>query len=584
MAKFSEEWLAKLLAKNDIAEVIGEYVRLEKRGTRLWACCPWHHERNASFCVSPDKQMFYCFSCKKGGNVITFIMENEKFTFPEAVAFLAERAGMELPQFSDDGEYKKRKEYKKRLSQMMKELAVYYNHNLLSPGGKEAFVYVEKRKISEAILPFGLGYAKNISDGAYRFLLEKGYTLKEMLDAGVVRSKDGRVYDFFRDRVMFPIQNVFGEVIAFGGRVMDDGEPKYLNTGETILFNKRYNLYALNLVRKKKNLHNILLTEGYMDVVALAARGIGNSVASLGTALTPEQARLIKRYTNRVYLCYDGDQAGIKAALRAIDILQKEGLRVFVMLLPEELDPDDYIKKYGAYKFREMGKHALAGMAFKLQVAQRDYDMEQPDQVVEYATQAVGMIAALDNEIEKERFLRQLSKTTKISENTLKMQLLKGKREKRYSLPVNELNLLKKNKEDEEKLIALLMERPALVQKDGTLYEGLFRDALYKRIYSYISGEIKRGIMPTCAELLSVFSVESGRLAELLAEDIPNEITAEGYAEMLVRKLRIARLKEKREQLLTEIRSIQEKTKREEWMRRIAEVNLELHKISDTIF
>ena len=584
MARFNEEWLAQLLAKSDIVEVIGEYVRLEKRGTRLWACCPWHNERNASFCVNPEKQMFYCFSCKKGGGVINFIMENEKLSFPEAVELLARRAGMELPEFSGNESYQKQKEYKKRLTVLMKDLAFYYNQNLFSAEGSQALAYVEKRGIYKVSRSFGLGFAKNEFDDAYRFLLGKGYTQKEMLDAGVVRSKNGRFYDFFRGRVMFPIQNVFGDVIAFGGRVMDDGEPKYLNTGETLLFNKRNNLYALNLVRKNRNLRNILLTEGYMDVVGLAAGGINNVVASLGTSLTSEQARLIKRYTTRVYLCYDGDAAGVKASLRAIDILGKEGLHVFAMLLPEGLDPDDYVKKYGAVRFKELGKSALSGMAFKLRVLEGDFDLEQPDQVVEYATKAVAMIALLENEIEKERFLRQLSKTTGLSENSLKMQLNKENTPQRYSLPANELNLIKKSKDDEEKLIAVLLEQPSLVQNNMHAYEGIFQNSLYQKIYSYISEEIKKGIVPTYAELLSVFSAEGDQIAFLLAENIPDEVTAEGYAEMLVRKIHISRLKSKREQLLGEVGQAWDEAKREELMRNIADINLELHKMSGNNF
>ena len=232
MGRFNTRSSVQLLEKSDIVEVIGEYVHLQRKGTRLWATCPWHAERNPSFCVTPEKQMFYCFSCKKGGGVINFVMEQEKMSYLEAVQFLAERAGMEMPEFEDNEAYKKKKAYLKRLQGMMKELALYYHHNLLAPEGEKAREYLKRRKITGVIRTYGLGFAKDEYDAAYRFLLKKGYSLREMLDTGVVRSRDGKNYDFFRNRVIFPIQNVFGDVIAFGGRVMDQGEPKYLNSGE----------------------------------------------------------------------------------------------------------------------------------------------------------------------------------------------------------------------------------------------------------------------------------------------------------------------------------------------------------------
>ena len=233
MARFSEEWLARLLEKSDIVDVINEYVPLKRKGTNLWANCPWHAEKNPSFSVSPSKQMFYCFSCKRGGGVINFIMEHEKLSYLEAVTLLADRVGMEMPEAQEDTGYQQRKEYRKRLYTLMRDLALHYHHNLKSPDGKAGLEYIKKRKIAGQIGPYGLGFALDSYDDAYQYLLGKGYTLKEMLDAGVVRQKEGRVYDFFRNRAMFPIQSHFGDVIAFGGRVMDDSNPKYLNSGET---------------------------------------------------------------------------------------------------------------------------------------------------------------------------------------------------------------------------------------------------------------------------------------------------------------------------------------------------------------
>lgn len=580
MARFSEQWLAKLLEKSEIVEVLSEYMSLEQRGTRLWAKCPWHSERNASFCVSPDRQMYYCFSCKKGGGVINFIMENEKFSYMEAVSMLAERANMELPAAdADDSGYQKKKEYRKRLYAMMRELAIYYHRNLYTAEGQGALQYLEQRGIAGQIKPYGLGFAKNKYDDAHQFLSTKGYTLQEMLDAGVVRHKDGRVYDFFRNRAMFPIQNVYGDVIGFGGRVMDDSEPKYLNSGETLIFNKRYNLYALNLVRKKRSIQNIILTEGYMDTVALAGAGIENAVASLGTAFTPGQARLLRKYTQKVFLCYDGDEAGVKAALRAVDILAAEKLQVGVILLPDGLDPDDYINRYGVEAFRKLGKEAYSITAFKLHIMARDYDFTVPDEVVAYATKAVELIASLENELEKERFVRQLMEQTGLSQNSLQRQMEKFSGQvKGNTLVINEANLQEKEIEDEGRLLATLLERPDLIE-DLRISKKLFTSEVYKNVLSYMESEIKKGIMPTGAEIISVFPNESEKIAALLMETVPEGTSHGDYAEVLIGKIETTGLRKQRDALLTKLHELDEAAK-EEAMRKIAEINLDLHKMN----
>ncbi|MGI6663966.1 MAG: DNA primase [Christensenellaceae bacterium] len=579
MARFSDEWLQTLLEKSNIVDVIGEYVTLEQRGTRLWARCPWHSERNASFCVSPDKDMFYCFSCKKGGGVINFIMENEKFTYLEAVAFLAERAGMSMPDEIDNEAYQKKKAYRKRLVLLLRDLALFYHQNLYSAAGEEALLYIQQRKIEKQIKPFGLGFALNAYDSAYQFLKEKGYTLQEMVDSGAVRHRDGKIYDFFRNRVMFPVQNVFGDVIGFGGRVLDDSEPKYLNTGETTVFNKRYHLYALNLVRKKQGIKNIILTEGYMDTVSLAGAGIENAVASLGTAFTKEQAKLLKRYTNRVYICYDGDRAGKEAALRAIDILENEGLRVSVIDLPEGMDPDDYIKKYGVEAFRKLGRDALAGMAYKLKRLEENYHMNQQDQVVEYATAAIAQLETLENELEKEQYVKQISKKTGLSHESLFRQLQKGVNKKSESTLTVNTHLLESLEVDEEgKVISLLLERPDLAEQK-MLSADIFSNETYQRIYLYISSEIKKGVFPTSAELLSVFNQDGEALSTLLNETIPEGTTAEDYLQTLLRRIQIANCRKKRDALVQEIATAKEEDKMI-LMEQLTTLNKTLHELN----
>ena len=375
MARFTDEWLQELLNKNDIVDVIGGYLPLSKRGANYWAKCPWHNETRPSFSVTPSKQMFYCFSCRKGGSVINFIMEYEKVSYREAVQKLAERVGMQMPESSYDPNYKKNEAHKLRLKQLMVDTAHYFHDNLKKPAGQSGLSYLNQRGIISQVNKFGLGYALPEFDDLVKFLKKKGYTVKEMLDSGVAKQKGPRLYDTFRDRVMFPILDVTGSVIAFGGRIISEGDPKYLNSPETALFNKRKNLYNLFRVKKERDLKAIILAEGYMDIVSLAAAGINVAVASLGTALSDDQARLIKRFVSKVYLNYDGDDPGIKAALRACDILQKSGLSVFVIRLPEGMDPDELIKKYGVKKYYEYVKSAVPAFEFKLNMLKRNFDL-----------------------------------------------------------------------------------------------------------------------------------------------------------------------------------------------------------------
>jgi DNA primase len=547
VANSNEEWKQELLQRNEITEVIGEYVHLEKKGSRYWAACPWHAERNPSFCVNKEQQFFYCFSCKRGGSVINFIMEQEKRTYPEALQFLAERVGMEMPEYRDDEQYRKKKEYNKRLHAMMRDLALHFHENLMDEKvGRRAREYLHNRKIDNVIKTFGIGYSRDEYDDAYRFLSKKGYTLKEMTDAGVVRSRDGRNYDFFRDRVMFPIQNVYGDVIAFGGRIMGDGDPKYLNSGETVIFNKRYNLYALNTVRKKRDLKNIILTEGYMDVVGLRAVGIDNAVASLGTALTSEQVKLIKKYTDRVYLCYDGDDPGINAALRAIDMLEKENLRVSVMLLPDGMDPDDVAKKYGRSKFVEFAKDSFTGIEFKLKIARKRYDFDNSQDVIDYASEAVAMISRLSNEIEKERYIRQVSEETGYREDSLKRQMdsiSEKKGQDRASVQENEVS---DELDDEDRLISLLMNRPDILKDDVSYLRGYFRDPVYLRVLEHLQEQKNSGVLPRPGDILAAFPEDSAVLARALGQGISKEISPEEYGDRLLTRILKKRLNERK--------------------------------------
>ncbi len=584
MARYSDEWLQELLSRNDIVDVLSEYLTLKKKGSNYWASCPWHSEKNPSFCVNPQKQFYHCFSCKKSGTVITFLMDHERMSFQEAVETLAERAGMEVPAAQQDRDYQKKKEYRKRLHGMMRDAALYYHGLLQAPEGKHALEYVTQRGILGQMNKFGLGYAKNSFDGVRSYLRQKGYTDKELLDAGLVRQNEkGRIYDFFRDRVIFPIQDAFGNVIAFGGRVMGEGEPKYLNTNETLLFNKRKNLYALNLVRKVRNLKRILLVEGYMDVVALASAGVKTAVASLGTALTPDQAKLLKRYVDGVYICYDGDDAGQNASLKAVDILAGQKLAVSVMVIPGGMDPDEFVKAKGVEAFYALAKKAMPGTAFKLHMLKKQFDMENGEEVVEYATQAVKQIGRLDNEIEKERYVRLVAKETGISEHALFAQMGRPAEQKRYNMPEKEIDLNQTDVDNEARLIDLLMASPASLPNIRGLSADVFQNEDYRKIFLYLEEQIKKGILPTYAEILSVFREEAQKISEkLMNVETPEGIGGrEDYAELLLSRMEISRLKQRSRELLEQASRTEDRMARQELLAELSALNGEIHELEN---
>ena len=351
---YPEEIIEEILSRNDLVDVVSEYVRLKKQGSSHFGLCPFHNEDTPSFSVSPDKQMYYCFGCQSGGNVFTFIMQMENYSFVDAVKYLAARANIDLPQAEYSEEVKKELKEREIVLNIHKETAKYFYSNLQSQRGKLADEYLRSRKVKDKIRKlFGIGYANADYADLYKYLLYKGYSEEMMLISGlIIPRKKGKGYiDRFRDRIMFPIFDVHNNIIGFGGRVLDDSLPKYMNSPETILFDKSKNLYGLNYARTAKE-ENILIVEGYMDVISLYQAGFKNVVASLGTAFNYQHAALLKRYTNEVVLVYDSDAAGIKAALRAMPILSSVGLKIRVLQIPGEKDPDDFIKEKGAEAFR----------------------------------------------------------------------------------------------------------------------------------------------------------------------------------------------------------------------------------------
>ncbi|HJD48224.1 MAG TPA: DNA primase [Candidatus Mediterraneibacter norfolkensis] len=403
---YSEELIEEIRSRNDIVDVISGYVRLQKKGSSYFGLCPFHNEKSPSFSVSRQKQMYYCFGCGAGGNVYTFLMEYENFSFVEAVKYLADRAGIELPEMEYSKEAKEKADLKASILEVNKLAAKYYYVQLKSERGRAAYTYLKDRKLSdETITAFGLGYSNKFSDDLYKYLREKGYSEELIRQAGLINTDERQgVYDKFWNRVMFPIMDVNSRVIGFGGRVMGDAKPKYLNSPETVVFDKSRNLYGLNRARTSRKPY-FLLCEGYMDVIALHQAGFTNAVASLGTALTPGHASLIKRYVQEVYLTYDSDDAGTRAALRAVPILRDAGISAKVIRMDPYKDPDEFIKNLGAEEYENRIREARNGFLFSIDMLSRDYDMGSPEGKTAFFRETARRLMSFQDELERSNYI-----------------------------------------------------------------------------------------------------------------------------------------------------------------------------------
>lgn len=407
---YPEELVEEIREKNDIVDVISGYVKLQRKGSSYFGLCPFHNEKSPSFSVSPDKQMYYCFGCGAGGNVFTFIMEYENYSFPEALKYLAERAGVTLPEQEYTADMKKQQDMKSRILELNKMAAKYFYYQLRTENGAQAMAYLKGRQLSdETIKSFGLGYANKYSDDLYRYLKKQGVSDELLKESGLMNVDERHgMYDKFWNRVIFPIMDVNGRVIGFGGRVIGDGKPKYLNSPETKVFDKSRNLYGLNIARTARK-KNLLVCEGYMDVISMHQAGFKNAVASLGTALTTQHASLLKRYTDEVVLTYDSDGAGVKAALRAIPILKAAGISARVLHMDPYKDPDEFIKAEGAEAFQERIDHAENSFLFEISVLEKEYDMKDPEGKTAFFNETAKRLAAFEVELERENYIEAIA-------------------------------------------------------------------------------------------------------------------------------------------------------------------------------
>lgn len=426
--RFSDELIEEIRLSNDIVDVVSEYVRLEKKGKNYFGLCPFHREKTPSFSVEPGKQIFYCFGCGKGGNVFHFISLAERLDFIDAVKLLADRAKIPLPE-SDDPREKERAKIRQQIQNINLIAARFFYDALKSKKGEAAAEYLRKRGITEnTVRKFGLGYSYDGWDNLYEHLKSLGISQEAMLESGlVIRGSSGRLFDRFKGRLMFPIFDVRGNVIGFGGRVLDNSLPKYMNSPETVLYNKRKHLYALNFAKNHGG-NNIIVVEGYMDAISLHQSGIGNVVASLGTALTDSQARLLKKYADEVIISYDSDAAGQAATLRGLEILNDVGCSVRVLTLPEGKDPDEYVKANGADKFRWLANNALPLVEYKIKVIRNEHDLSVTEEKIKFLNRAADVLVKVDNALEREMYIKKLSREYEISEEAMLSEVLKRTR------------------------------------------------------------------------------------------------------------------------------------------------------------
>ena len=443
---FPQSFLDELTARCDIVDVVGSYVQLKRKGANLFGLCPFHSEKSGSFSVSPDKQIYYCFGCKKGGGVVNFIMEEENLTFPDAVRFLAKRAGMEVPEEEGDREAGRRRA---RLLQLNRDAAMFYHQLLWQADGQAVRDYLDRRQIRKATaVNFGMGASPDAWDTLLTAMTKKGYTKSELLTAGLaVQGKNGGLYDKFRNRLMLPVVDTRGDVVAFGSRVLDKSEPKYMNSSETPVYSKRRVLYGLNLAKKTKR-PNIILCEGNLDIVTLHQAGFDNAVASMGTALTVEQTRLLSRFTKELVLCYDNDNAGKIATERALQILNNSEFSVKVLQLPQrrtesgalvKQDADDFIKLQGAAAFERLLGGSENGVEFRMAQIAGKYDLADDQARVAYSEEISGLLASLSSAVEREIYSVRAAEAAKIAPEAMKLEVRRAfkrqrAREKRVEL------------------------------------------------------------------------------------------------------------------------------------------------------
>ncbi|MBD5526666.1 MAG: DNA primase [Lachnospiraceae bacterium] len=519
---YPEELIEEIRVKNDIVSVISGYVRMQKKGSNYFGLCPFHNEKSPSFSVSPSKQMYYCFGCGAGGNVITFVMEYENLTFQESVKMLADRAGVNLPELEYNEEARQKESRRAKLLEINKEAAKYYYYMLRSPRGRTGYQYLAGRQLSEETMKkFGLGYADGAGSDLTAYLKSKGFADELINESGLTGFDEKRgVHDKFWNRVMFPIQDSNHRVIGFGGRVMGDAKPKYLNSPETMIFDKSRNLYGLNFARTSRK-GNIILCEGYMDVIAMHQAGFTQAVASLGTAFTTGQASLLGRYTEDVLLAYDSDGAGVNAAMRAIGILKESGLRGKVIDMQPYKDPDEFMKNMGAEAFQERIDQAQNSFFFELKILERDYNMEDPESKTAFHREIAKKLCGFEEEVERENYIESVAQKYNIGFDNLR-KLVSGYAARtglvqpvaRPKSTITKKNTPEENtKRSQRLLLTWITEEPEIYPKiKAYITAADFTQPLYRQVADRLFADLEQGSYNPAA-IISTFEEEQEQRA-----------------------------------------------------------------------
>ncbi len=555
---YPEDVIEEVRMRSDIVDIISGYVKLQKKGSNLFGLCPFHHEKSPSFSVSPSRQMYHCFGCGVSGNVITFVMEYENYSFREAVEMLADRAGVKLPKMEYSKEAREAADRKAVLLEINKLAAGYFYYQLRQPQGKAGSDYLAGRGLTnDTIRRFGLGYSNKTSDDLYRYLKSRGYDDDILKETGLVTIEERGARDKFWNRVMFPIMDVNSRVIGFGGRVMGSGEPKYLNSPETRLFDKSRNLYGLNYARTARQKY-MLLCEGYMDVIAMHQAGFTNAVASLGTALTQQHAALLKRYTEQVILTYDSDGAGIKAALRAIPILKREGISTKVLSMKPYKDPDEFIKNLGAEEFRKRIDAAQNSFLFEIQTIRQGYNLEDPEQKTAFYNQTARKLLEFSEPLERDNYIQAVAREFFINYEDLKRLVNQlgsrygtglGVRDEDREETDRNIRRPGKKKDPEEGirrserlLLTWLIEEPSLFDRiEGIIGPEDFSNELYREAAAQVFAAHEEGAVNPAA-ILNRFIDDEGNYREVAAlfnasleESLSNEEQKKAFSETVRR-------------------------------------------------
>ena len=585
---FSPDWIEKLKSNNDIVSTLSKYITLQRKGKTWWACCPFHYEKTPSFAVNEYEQFYHCFGCGASGDVIGFVKKYENMDFFDACKVLAENAGMQLPEYTNDEHIIEKKKKVDKIYNVLRDTANYYYTNLKKPEGKVALDYLSKRNVSKEIIQsFGLGYSTGWQD-VIDYLKGKGYDIQDMIDAGVVeKSSEGRLYDCYAKRLIFPLINTYGNVIGFSARILEKADfAKYKNTSQTLVFDKSKCLYGINFLKKIKQnepLQQIIIVEGQMDLIALHKSGIKNVVATMGTALTPLHGKELKKFCDKVVLCFDGDGAGIKATLRSIEILVSGGMNVYCMTIPNGQDPDEYVNNYGKDAFIELANNAKYWVEYLIKKYEKDYDLSKPEQKKKYVDESLNIIRKLETESERDIYLNMVSKSSGIVKNILRSDLDNNHTDTETD---NTVSAVKNEEQAQLKenayvkavkfVLKALLEKKPYAALDVDIKQNLLNSD-YVKIYEYIENCYNSGQRPIISSLYTYFDIENNKdLSDLISFEILESDDNEIYYKDCVRTFVEIGLKQRQLDIIKKVRETSDMEERRKLTKELNDITLKL--------